>query len=37
MVTDLLPAIFENFAADLATFTVKLVRHENFSRWQRRS
>jgi hypothetical protein len=33
MVTGLLPAIFELFAADTAISTVKLVRHEDFGCW----
>jgi hypothetical protein len=33
MVTDLLPAISENFAADSATSTVKVVRHEYSGCW----
>jgi hypothetical protein len=33
MVTELLPVIFDSVAADSATSTVKLIRHEDSGYW----
>ena len=33
MITELLPVIFESVAADSATSTVKLIRHEDSGYW----